>query len=108
MWALFAGTLLPVVAAAALVIALSTSHSGKTSTTKTTTTPAPRNATDDRRAAFEQCLRNSGVGSGGGGRFGGQSSQYREAIAVCSSLTQQQPGAGPAPAPPARTAPNVA
>jgi len=108
---LLAGTLLPVVAIAGVVVALSTSHShapSKTSSKAAAVTTGPQNAVNvaaERRAAFEACLKNMGVGGGGGrgfgGRFGGfgggSASKLRQAFDICNTLAQE--AGSPAPAP---------
>jgi hypothetical protein len=92
---LLLGTLLPVVLIAGLVLALTgfkhTNHpaAGKAvSTTQVTTGPV------DSRQAFNDCMRSAGAGGGGrssgfGSRFSRSDvNKFRQAYAICRSVTQ--------------------
>jgi uncharacterized membrane protein YgcG len=103
------GILVPVVAVAAAVLAiLVLQHSGGKPIAAKAAAPAGALASSsrvDRRAAFDQCMKSMGAGSGsgfrGGGRFGGgrgPSQSFRNALAVCRSLLQTG-GLSPQPLP---------
>jgi hypothetical protein len=89
------GALLIVLAVAGAAVALSAGHSSPkmipgTAPTAPVPATAPASAAD-RRAAFDDCMKGMGAGSGPTqGRFGrsAPSQSFRDAFAVCRSLLQ--------------------
>jgi hypothetical protein len=98
---LLLGTLLPVVAVAALVVALTGfRHPGHAAAGKTVSTTQVTTGPVDERQAFNDCIRSAGAGGGGrsgfgGGRFGSRPdvNKIRQAYAICRSILSN----GPAP-----------
>jgi hypothetical protein len=93
------GILVPVAAVAVAALAVVVlQHSGGKPTAAKAASPAgalASNSREDRRAAFDQCMKSMGAGSGSGfrgrggfGGGGGPSESFRNAFAVCRSLLQ--------------------